>query len=140
MAMDATTPNGTTDTDEIEQMQAQVERHKAELAQSLRRAERTGAELAQRLGHEFKPALVGAVAVAGAAAAVAVTVALVRRGRRRHWLVAEQPSALANVARTAGLWALRLVARRVAQEVASRLGEPAPVAAPLPPPSRVSAR
>jgi GH24 family phage-related lysozyme (muramidase) len=120
------TPMTSTDTDEIKLAQAEVERHKAELARSLRAAEKSGEHIAERLGREVKPAIVGAVAVAGAAAAVVLTVALVRRGRRRQWLGAEQPSAFATVAKTAGLWALRLLARRVAQEVVSRLGEPTP--------------
>ena len=132
----------TEETDEIELAKSQVERQKAELARSLRRAEKTGEQLARRIGDEMKPALVGAVAVAGAAAAVAVTVALVRRGRRRQWLGAQQPSAIATVAKTAGLWALRLLARRVAQEVVSRLGEPAPATtvSGLIPPTHASAR
>lgn len=134
------TQNDPTDTDQIKLMQAQVERHKAELARSLRRAEQTGEQLARRIGHEVKPAVIGAVAVAGAAAALAVTVAVLRRGRRRHWLAPEQPSALASAAKTAGLWALRLLARRVAQEVVSRLGEPAPIAAEPPILPHASAR
>lgn len=138
--MNAMTPNAPADADEIELMQAHVERQKAELARSLRRAEKTGEHLARRIGHEVKPALIGAVAVVGASAAVAITVALVRRGRRRHWLAPQPPSALANAAKTAGLWALRLLARRVAQELVSRLGEPSPVAADLPAPPHASAR
>lgn len=124
---------GPTDTDEISLAQAQVERHKADLARSLHQAEKTGERLARRIGHEVKPAIVGAVAVAGAAAAIAVTVALARRGRRRPWLAPEQPSALSTAAKAAGLWALRLLARRVAQEVVARLGEPSALAPAAPP-------
>jgi hypothetical protein len=122
--MNPITPATPADKDEIKLAQAEVERHKAELARSLRAAEKSGEHIAQRIGREMKPAVVGAVAVAGAAAAVVLTVALVRRGRRQHWLAAQRPSALATVAKTAGLWALRLLARRVAQEVVSRLSEP----------------
>jgi hypothetical protein len=128
--MNPTMSTISTDTDEIKLAQAEVDRHKAELARSLRAAEKTGESIARRIGHEMKPAVIGAVAVAGAAAAIVVTVALVRRGRRRHWLGPQQPSALTTAAKTAGLWALRLLARRVAQEVVSRLGEPSPHAQP----------
>ncbi len=138
--MQAMTPNAPTDTDEIKQAQAQVERHKQELARSLRRAEQTGQQLARRIGHEVKPAVFGAVAVAGAAAAVAVTVALVRRNRRRHWLAPAQPSALSTAAKSVGLWALRMLAHRMAQEVGRRLEAPAPVAQEPAPLSYASAR
>ena len=87
---------------------------------------RSSEALARRLGDELKPAVVVAVAVAGAAGATALAVALVRRSRHKaHWFAAEQPSPLANAAKTAGLWALRLLARRVAQELVSRLSESA---------------
>jgi hypothetical protein len=129
--MNSMMSTNTVDDDEIRLAQAEVDRTKAELARSLRAAEQSGEQLARRIGHEVKPAVIGAVAVAGAAAALVLTVALVRRGRRRHWLAPAQPSALATAAKTAGLWALRLVARRVALEVAGRLSEAAtPVAAP----------
>lgn len=114
--------------DDIALAEAQVAREKAELTRSLRAVGRTSEHVARRIGSELKPALGAAVVVVGAAVAVGVTVALVRRSRRRdRWLTAgEAPSALSSAAKTAGLWALRLLARRVAQEVVSRLGEPAP--------------
>lgn len=113
------------DTDEIAEAEARVAREKAELTRSLKAVGRTSEHMARQLSSELKPALTAAVAVAGAAAAVGLTVALVRRSRRRHgWFAPEQPSALATAAKTAGLWALRLLARRVAQEVVNRLAEP----------------
>lgn len=120
--------------DEIARAEAQVAREKAELTRSLRAVGRSSEHMARRIGGELKPALGAAVVVAGAAVAVGVTVALVRRGRRRdRWLGPDQPSALSTAAKTVGLWALRLLARRVAQEVVSRLGEPAEATpAPLP--------
>lgn len=121
--------------DEIARAEADVAREKAELTRSLRAVGRSSENMARRIGGELKPALGAAIVVAGAAVAVGVTVALVRRGRRRdRWLSpSEPPSALSTAAKTVGIWALRLLARRVAQEVVSRLavpGEPAP--APLP--------
>jgi hypothetical protein len=123
------------DTEDIARAEAQVAREKAQLTRSLRAVGRSSEHMARRIGSELKPALVAAVAVAGAAAAIGVTVALVRRAKRRdHWFAPEQPSALGNAAKTAGLWALRLLARRVAQELVSRLSEPsAPTAAPATP-------
>ncbi len=120
--------------DEIKRAEAQVAREKAELSRSLRAVGRTSEHMARRIGTELKPALAAAVVVAGAAVAVGVTVALVRRSRRRdRWFSVEQPpSALSGAAKTAGLWALRLLARRVAQEVVSRLGEPNAAAPSLP--------
>jgi hypothetical protein len=113
--------------DEIERAEQAVQETRAELARSLQRVGDTGRRLVHEFGHELKPTLVVVAVVAGAAALVGVTAALLRRGRRRHhWLTAESPPALVQTAKGVGLWALRLVARRVAQEVASRLAEPAP--------------
>jgi len=117
------------DIEEIALAEANVAREKAELARSLRAVGRSSEHLARRIGSELKPALAAAVVVAGAAAAVGVTVALLRRNRRQnHWFQPERQSALATAAKTAGLWALRLVVRRVAQELVSRLSEPALIA------------
>jgi hypothetical protein len=111
--------------DEIARAEAEVAREKAELARSLRAVGRSSEKMALRIGGELKPALGAAIVVAGAAVAVGVTVALVRRGRRRDgWLSPQPPSALSTAAKTVGLWALRLLARRVAQEVVSRLAAP----------------
>jgi hypothetical protein len=109
--------------DEIARAEAQVAKEKAELARSLRAVGRSSEKMARRIGDELKPALGAAVLVAGAAVAVGITVALVRRGRRRdRWLGPQQPpSALSTAAKTVGIWALRLLARRVAQEALSRL-------------------
>jgi len=76
-----------------------------------------------------------AIAIAGVGTAGAI--ALVRRARsRRGWFLPErEPSRWQAVAKTAGLWLLRVASRRIAQEVALRLTEPQPaphVAAPAP--------
>lgn len=114
-----------TDTEDIARAEAQVAHEKAQLTRSLRAVGRSSEQVARRIGSELKPALAAAVVVAGAAAAVAVTVALVRRANRReHWFAPERSSALSTAAKTAGLWALRLLARRVAQELVTRLSEP----------------
>ena len=111
--------------DEVARAEQQVVQSRAKLSHSLRQAGKSSEALARRLGQELKPTLVVAAAVAGAALVVGVTVALVRRGKRRHgWLAPEQPSALVMAAKGAGLWALRFVARRAAQELVSRLNGP----------------
>lgn len=108
--------------DEIARAEAQVAKEKAELTRSLRAVGRSSEKMAQRLGNELKPVAGAAVVVAGAAIAVGVTVALVRRSRRRsRWLAPEPPSAITVAAKTVGLWALRYLARRAAQDVLSRL-------------------
>ena len=112
--------------DEIGRAELAVQESRAELARSLRRVGKTGQRLAHDFGQELKPTLVVVAAVVGAAAVAGVVTAIVRGSKRGNgWLAHESPSALARVAKGAGLWALRLVARRVAQEVASRLAEPA---------------
>lgn len=108
--------------DEIARAEAQVAKEKAELARSLRAVGRSSEKMARRMGDELKPVLGAAVLVAGAAVALGVTVALVRRGRRRdRWVAPRPPSALSTAAKTVGVWALRLLVRRVAQEALSRL-------------------
>ncbi len=125
--MQASSPINHRDTDEIARAEAQVELHKAELARSLRVAGRSGARLALRLRAELKPAVLAAGAVAGIAVLTGVGVALLRRRQtRHHWLQPEQPSALAGLARGAGLWLARVAVRRLAKEVAHRLAAPAP--------------
>ena len=112
------------DTDEIAHAEAQVAEQRAQLSRSLRAASHSGKELAQKLGDELKPAVTAAIVVAGAVAVVGVSIALVRRsGRRRSWRAAAEPSMLGSVAKAAGFWALRLLARRVAQELVARLGD-----------------
>jgi len=112
--------------DEIALAEAQVQKHKAELSRSLHEAATSGKELMQQVRHELKPALQTALVVAGAAALVSAAVIVVERRRRRSagWLAPQQPSALGTLAKTAGIWALRLLAKRVAQELVSRLEDP----------------
>ena len=124
-----------TDTDEIARAEAQVAAQREQLTRSLRRASRSGEKLAQTIGSELKPAVTAAIAVAGAAAIIGVSVAIVRRSsRNRGWRASSEPSVLGNAAKAAGIWALRLLAKRVAQEIASRLAEPtAPALVPSTP-------
>src|SRR6185369_9874821 len=118
----ATTNN---EADELARAEQQVTESRARLSRSLREVGKSSENLARRLGNELKPTLAVAGAVAGAAVVVGVAVALMRRGkRRRGWFAPQQPSPLAVAAKSAGLWALRFVARRVAQELVSRLAEP----------------
>jgi len=113
------------DNDELSRAEQQVVQSRAKLSHSLHQAGKSSEALARRLGKELKPTLAVAAAVAGAALAVGVTIALVRRGKRhRSWRGPEEPSALVMAAKGAGLWALRFVARRAAQEVVSRLRDP----------------
>jgi hypothetical protein len=81
--------------------------------------------MALRLRAEMKPALIAAGAVASIAVLTGVGVTLLRRRHaRHHWLQPEQPSALAGLARGAGLWLARVAVRRLAEEVAHRLAAP----------------
>ena len=117
------------DVDEVARAEQQVIQSRQKLSRSLHQAGKSSKAMVQRLGQELKPTLVAAAAVAGAALVVGVTVALVRRGKRRQgWLApqSQQPSALVTAAKGAGLWALRYVAQRAAQELVSRLRDPKP--------------
>lgn len=112
------------DTDEVARAAAEVAEQRAQLARSLRAASKSGERFAQRIGHELKPAMTAAIVVAGAAAVVGISVALVRRsGRNRGWRSPAEPSVVRNVAKVAGLWALRALGRRVALELVNRLSE-----------------
>ena len=118
----ATTDN---EADELARAEQQVVQSRAKLSRSLYQAGKSSEALARRVGQELKPTVVIAAAVVGAALVVGVTVALLRRGKRRDgWFAPEQPSGLALAAKGAGLWALRFIARRAAQELVSRLAEP----------------
>jgi hypothetical protein len=118
----ATTDN---EADELDRAEQQVAQSRAKLSRSLYQAGKSSEALARRVGQELKPTVIIAAAVVGAALVVGVTVALLRRGKRRDgWFAPAQTSGLALAAKGAGLWALRLVARRAAQELVSRLTEP----------------
>jgi hypothetical protein len=113
------------DTDEIARAEALVAEQRAQLTRSLKAASQSGKKLAKRLGSELKPTVTAAILVAGAAAVIGVSVAIARRsGRGKGWRAPEQPSLAGNAAKAAGLWALRLLARRAAQELVARLTEP----------------
>jgi hypothetical protein len=125
-------------TDEISRAEALVAEQRAQLKRSLSRASRSGEKLAKTLTSELKPAVTAAIVVASAAAIVGVSVAVVRRSsRNRGWRASTEPSVLGNAAKAAGLWALRLLARRVAQEIVARLAEPTPAALVAPAPNQV---
>ncbi len=114
----------TNQTDELLHAEREVEQSKAELARNLQRVGRTGATLVHRVQAELKPGLVVAAAVVGAVVVTGAVVALTRRRRHQNWLAPQQPSALGVVAKTVGIWVLRLAARNVAQAVVARLQQP----------------
>jgi hypothetical protein len=118
-------PLTSNEADEIARAEQLVAERKAELSRSLRRAGKTGEALARRLGDEVKPTLKLAAAVAGVTVVAIIGVAVAKRARRRSgWFTPDQPSSLALAAKSAGLWALRILARRAVQELAIRLAEP----------------
>jgi hypothetical protein len=126
------------ETDEIARAEAQVAEQRQQLTRSLHAASQSGQKFARRLGSELKPAVTAAVVVAGAAVVVGISVAIARRSTRsRGWRVPAQPSLVGNAAKAAGLWALRLLARRVAQELVARLSEPSAPALVAPAPNQV---
>lgn len=123
----------TNEADELLRAELAVEQSKADLNRSLRRVSRSSERLLNRVSAELKPGLVIAGVVVGAVALTGVTVALVRgRARKNRWLAPEQPSTLGVLAKTVGLWALRLAARSAAQALVARLqeGEPHATATP----------
>jgi hypothetical protein len=126
--MQTSTSNpSSTDIDDVTRAEAEVAARKAQLAHSLRQAEKSGENLVKNLGHELKPVVVAGIAVAALATVVGVTIALARRNRQSRWLPAEQPSPLATAARGAGMMLLRLLARQIAGQVVARLdGSAAP--------------
>lgn len=114
----------TNEADELLRAELAVEQSRAELNRSLRRVSQSSERLLNRVQAELKPGLVIAGVVVGAVALTGVTVALVRgRARKNRWLAPEQPSALGVLAKTVGLWALRLAARSAAQALVARLQE-----------------
>jgi len=122
------TANGLSHEPAVEAAEHEVARRKSELAKSLKAAGKSGERLANRVGEQLKPALIAGAVVVGAVAVVSVAVAVTRR-RRSFWQPPARPSAFGAIARGAGLWLLRIAAKRVAEEVAARLAEPAAPAA-----------
>jgi hypothetical protein len=119
----------TNEADELRSAELAVEESRAELNRSLRRVSESGEELLDRVRAELKPGMVIAAAAVGAIAVTGVAVALARRSRRNHqWFAPERPSTLGVMAKSIGLWALRLAARQVAMAVVARLEQPEPVA------------
>jgi len=128
------------DADEIARAEALVAEQRAKLTRSLQAASQSGEKFARNLGRELRPAVTAAVVVASAAAVVGISVAIARRSSRsRGWRAPAQPSLLGNAAKAAGLWALRALARRAAQELVARLAEQSDAAPSLvaPPPNQV---
>lgn len=128
------------DADEIARAEALVAEQRAKLTRSLQAASQSGENFARKLSRELKPAITAAVAVASAAAIIGISVAIARRSSRsRGWRAPTQPSLVGNAAKAAGLWALRALARRAAQELVARLAEPSPASPALvtPPPNQV---
>lgn len=116
------TMHTTNEADELLRAELAVEQSKADLNRSLRRVSRSSERLLNRVSAELKPGMVIAGVVVGVVALTGVTVALVRgRGRKHRWLEPQQPSALGVVAKTLGLWALRVAARSAAQALVARL-------------------
>ena len=120
----------TNDADELQRAELAVEESRAELNRSLRRVSQTGEQLLKQVRAEIKPGMAIAAAAVGAVVVTGAAIALVRRSRRRsHWFAAQPPSTLGVVAKSVGLWALRLAARNVAAAVVARLEQQQPEAA-----------
>jgi hypothetical protein len=131
----------TTEADELHRAELAVEQSRAELNRSLRRVSQSGEQLLNRVRAELKPGMVIAAVAVGAVVLTGAAVALARRSRRRgHWFAPAQPSTLGVVAKSVGLWALRLAARNVALALAARLEQqkaaPAGAAALAPGPAQ----
>ena len=119
----------TNEADELRKAELAVEESRAELNRSLRRVSQSGEELLDRVRAELKPGMVIAAVAVGAVALTGIAVALARRSRRNHhWFAAERPSPVGVIAKSVGVWALRLAARQLAVAVVARLEEPEPVA------------
>jgi hypothetical protein len=111
------------ETDETARAEAHIAEERAQRS-GLRSASESGRSLASRLGELDKPVATTALIVVGVAAVVGIGVALARRSARNNpWRAPARSSFAGNVAKTAGLWALRLVARRAAQELVAQLSE-----------------
>jgi DNA-binding phage protein len=126
-----TLPLTTNEADEIARAEQVVAERKAQLSRSVRRASQSGEDLAKRLSDEVKPALAVAIAAASVVVVVGLGIAVSKVARRRRgWLAPREPSQLNVAAKAAGVWALRMLARRVAQEVVARFAEPSVATAP----------
>jgi hypothetical protein len=119
-------PNRTTTNESEELLRAEldVKESRAELARSLRQVGKTGENLLRRAKAELKPGLVIAAVVVGTVAIAGAAVVLTRRGRKPGWLAPQRASTFGVVAKAVGLWALRIAARKAAQELVARLEQP----------------
>jgi hypothetical protein len=119
----------TTEADEIARAEQRRADRKALLEHG--RIQHSYGEIAgRRIGGELKPVLLVGVVMAGVGA-TALALALARRAQRRsRWFEptrSTEPSPLVIAAKSAGLWAMRLLVRRVAEELVSHLSEPTAV-------------
>jgi hypothetical protein len=120
-AMEASSshPNAPAD---ILDAEREVELRKSELNDSPRVAGEGGSRLAHSVGTQAKPVIIGAAVVVGLAAVVGI-VAVSRSRRRVLFQAPRRVSLFSNVARGAGFWLVRMAARRLAEEAASRLSD-----------------
>ena len=119
----------TNDAEELRRAELAVEESRAELNRSLRRVSQSSERLFNRVRAELKPGVVIGAATVGAIAVTGAAVVLARRSRRtNHWFAPPTQSTLGVVAKSVGLWALRLAARNVALAVVARLEQPEPAA------------
>jgi hypothetical protein len=126
----------TNESDELLRAELAVEQSRAELNRSLRRVSQSGERLLNRVRAELKPGFVIAAVAVGAVVVTGAAVALARRSRRKNqWFAPQHPSTLGVAAKTVGLWALRLAARKVALAVVARLEQPEPLANAAPAPA-----
>jgi len=102
-------------TTDVQDAERDVAKKKQRFQESLRVAGETGTRLAGEVRKKMTPTLVVAAVVGAAAVGVAVVVA--RSGSRPRWRAPQAPSLTGQVARAAGMWLLRAVAVRVAQQL-----------------------
>ncbi len=109
--------------DELLEAEREVQQRRLALTESLRVAGESGSRLATQVRQLAKPLVVGSCVVLVTAAVVVVAVAVSRSKRRGAggWLAPRRSSLAVSVARGAGLWLLRVAARRVLEQVAARL-------------------
>lgn len=108
-------------TTDVQDAERDVAKSKQRFQESLRVAGETGTRLAGEVRKKMTPTLVVAAVVGAAAVGVAVVVA--RSSSRPRWRPAHQSSLTGQVARAAGMWLLRAIAVRVAQELTVKFRE-----------------
>lgn len=106
-------------TTDVQDAERDVAKSKQRFQESLRAAGETGTRLAGEVRKKMTPTLIVATVVGAAAVGVAVVVA--RGSSRPRWRRNEEPSLAGQVARAAGMWLLRAVAVKVAQQLVAKL-------------------